>query len=97
MPTASPARRAQVAVGHQALGNMPADAGAAFDRPDPIGEGTTGLQHLLVAVGIGAETALGQDLFSLVDGLDRGRSLVRIHPDHDTTHTLVPPGGCSHA
>jgi hypothetical protein len=73
-----------------------ADAETAFDRPYPIVEGATGRQHLLVALGVGAEPALGQGFLSFVDGLDRGRPLVRIHPDYDTAHALVPPCGCSH-
>ncbi|GIH01175.1 hypothetical protein Pma05_77470 [Plantactinospora mayteni] len=72
-------------------GDVPADAGAAFDRPHPIAEGSAGRQHLLVTLGVGGETAPGQDFLSFVDGLDRGRSLVWIHPDHDSAHVLVPP------
>ncbi|HEV8559817.1 MAG TPA: hypothetical protein VGR06_26055 [Actinophytocola sp.] len=83
-------------VGDQALGDVSADAVAAFDGPYPVGEGAACCQHQLIAGGVGAETALSQNLLSFVDGLDRGRPLVRIHADHHTTHVLVPPYGCSH-
>jgi hypothetical protein len=73
------------------------DAVTAADRPDPVAVSATYSQHLLVAVGVGAETAPGQDPLPFVDGLDRGRSIVRIHPDHHTTHALIPPGGCTPA
>ena len=56
-----------LAVGDQALGDVPADAGAALHRPDPVRELPAGRQHLLVAVGVGAEAALRQDLLAFVD------------------------------
>ncbi|RZU76001.1 hypothetical protein EV384_4594 [Micromonospora kangleipakensis] len=64
---------------------------AALDRPHPVAERAAGRQHLPVAVAVGAETAPGQDFFPIVDGFDRGRPLVRIHPDHHATHVPVPP------
>jgi hypothetical protein len=75
-------------VSDQALGDVPADPGAAFHRPDPFRELAAGTEHLLVAGGVRAEPALGEYLFLPVDGLDRCRSLVWIHPDHHTTHAL---------
>jgi hypothetical protein len=60
------------AVGHQALGDVPADAIAALDRPDPIRELPAGGQHRLVAVSVGTKPALRQDLLASVDDLDRG-------------------------
>ena len=69
-------------------GDVPADSGAAFDRPHSIRELPAGRQHRLVAVGVRAVPALGQDLLMFVDDLDRGRPLVRIHPDHHTAHPL---------
>jgi hypothetical protein len=81
----------RLCVGDQALGDVPPDTGAPFDRPDPVRKLAAGGQHLLVAGGVRAEPALGQHPFPPVDSLDRGRPLVRIHPDHHTTHALHPP------
>ena len=47
-----------LAVGDQALGDVPADAVAALDRPDPLLVLPTGLEHRLVAVAVSAEPAL---------------------------------------
>jgi hypothetical protein len=38
-----------------------------------------------------AETKAPRDLFSFIDGSDRGRTLVRIHPDHHAAHAPVLP------
>jgi hypothetical protein len=43
-------------------------------------------EHGLVAVAVGAEPALADGLFTLVDDLDSGGTLVRIHPDDDPSH-----------
>jgi hypothetical protein len=65
---------------------MPA---APFDRPAAIGVLAGGGEHRLVAVVVGAEPALFQDPFPLVDDLDGRGSLVRIHPDDDPSHLLI--------
>src|SRR4051812_21724338 len=68
-----------------------ADPGAALNGPHPVGELAAGREHLLVAVGVGAEAALELELLASVDDFDRGRPLVRIHPDHHTTHRVASP------
>jgi hypothetical protein len=74
------------AVGDQALGDVPADAVAALDRPDPLRKPTAQGEHRLVATAISAEPAAGQHRLPAVDDLDRRRPLVRIHPDDDLSH-----------
>jgi hypothetical protein len=59
-------------VGDQALSDVPADSGAAFHRTHPVRELPAGRQHRLVAVGVRAVPALGQDLLVFIDDLDRG-------------------------
>ena len=54
------------AVGDQALGDVPTDTGAAFDRPDAVGVLTAGGEHRLVSVAIGAEAALADGLLAVV-------------------------------
>jgi len=76
------------AVGDQTLGDVPADPGAALHRPHPIRKPPAGGQHRLIAVGIRAVPAPGQNLLVCVDNLDRGRPLMRIHSDDHTTHPL---------
>ena len=49
-----------LAVGDQALGDVPADPGAALHRPDPVRDTAAGGEHLLVAVGVRAVPALRQ-------------------------------------
>ena len=51
-----------LAVGDQALGDVPADAVAALHRPDPVRVLPASGEHLPVAVGVGAEPALRQHL-----------------------------------
>jgi hypothetical protein len=75
-------------VGDQTLGDVPADPGATLDRPHPPGELAARGKHLLVAGSVRAVPAFGQYPLLLVDDLDRGRPLVRIHPDHHTAHAL---------
>jgi hypothetical protein len=47
------------------------------------------LEHGLVAGGVGAEPALGEDVLAVVDDLDRRRSFVRIHPDDHMAHGVL--------
>jgi hypothetical protein len=75
------------AVGDQALGHVPADAVAALDRRHAISVLAACGEHGLIAVAIGAEPALAEHAFALVDDFDSGGTLVRIHPNDD----LGPP------
>ena len=72
----------RLAVRDQALGDMPADPSATLDCPDPVREPATGLKHLLVAVRVSTVPAVSLNLLALVDDLDRGRPLMRIHPNN---------------
>jgi hypothetical protein len=77
------------AVGDQALGEVPADSAAALDCPDAVGEPAAGREHLLVTDGVRAVPAPCKDFLPFIDDFDRGRPLVRIHPDHYATHALA--------
>jgi hypothetical protein len=77
-----------LAVGDQALSDVPADAAAALDRPDPVGVFAASGEHHLVAVGVGAEPALAEHAFALVDDLDGGGALVRVYTDDDLAHAI---------
>jgi hypothetical protein len=74
------------AVGQQPAGDMPANAVAAFDCPDPFWPPLRPGQHRPVPGGVGGEPPAAKD--SLVAGhdLDRGGPLVRIHPNHHCAH-----------
>ena len=48
-----------------------------------------GGEHGLVAVAVGAEPALPDDLLPLVDDLDGGGTLMRIHLDDDASHPRI--------
>jgi hypothetical protein len=76
-------------IGEQPLGDVPADAVATLHRPDPVGVLTAGGEHRLVAVAVGAEPALPDGLLPLVDDLNGGGTLVRIHPDDDASHLRI--------
>jgi hypothetical protein len=76
----------RLAVGDQTLGDVPADAVAALDRPDPLRIAPPEGEHRLVALPIRAEPAAGQQGLPIVDDLDRRGPLVRIHPDDDLIH-----------
>jgi hypothetical protein len=52
---------------------------------------TAGGEHGLVAVAVGAEPALPDSLFPVVDDLDGRGTLVRVHADDDLRH----PDCCS--
>ena len=80
-----------LAVGDQALGDVPADAATTLDRPDPVGMFTAGGQHRLVTLAVGAEPALVLDAFSLVDDLDGRGAFVRVYVDDDLAHVLASP------
>jgi hypothetical protein len=78
-------------VGDQALGDVAADAAASFDGPETVGVLAAGGQHGLVAVAVGGEPASTDGLFSVVDDLDRGGTLVRVHTDDDLAHLVFLP------
>jgi hypothetical protein len=67
---------------------MPADTGAPFDRPHPLRELPARGEHPLIPIRVCTIPALRKHLLVLVDDFDRGRPLVRIHPDHHASHTL---------
>jgi hypothetical protein len=48
-------------------------------------------EHRLVAVAVGAEPALAEGLLTVVDDLDGGRPLVRVHADDDSCHPRLDP------
>src|ERR1044072_4214439 len=75
-----------LAVGDQALGDVSSDAVAALPRPQPVPVTSAELEHRLIAVGVGGETALCKNLLAFVDDLDGGRAFVWIHPDDDLSH-----------
>jgi hypothetical protein len=67
------------AVSDKTLGDVPADAVAAFHRPDTVPVLPTQLEHRGIAVAVGAEPTLCQDLLPAVDDFDGRGPLVRIH------------------
>jgi hypothetical protein len=79
-----------LAVGDEPLRDVPADAVAAFDRPNPPRPPASSRQHLLVAVPVGAEPATAEYLLPLVEHLGRGRELVRVDPDDHGCHAVPP-------
>jgi len=91
----------RLAISDQTLRDVPADAATSLDRPDPVGEPAPGRERRPVAFAIGAVASLREHPFAVIDDLDRGRPLVRIHPDHHTAHVLasswqmtdIPQGG----
>jgi len=74
---------------HQPVREVFADAVAALDRPDPVGILPPAGEHLGVAGPVRAEPAHGQYPGAFVDDLDRGRTLVWVHPD-DHAHPAPP-------
>src|ERR1022692_4739313 len=80
----------RLAVGDQALRDVPADPVAALHRPGAVLELAARGQHRLVAVPVSAEPAREQHLLPVVDDLDRRRALMRIHPDDHGLHVCSP-------
>lgn len=74
----------------QAVGEVAADAVAALDCPDPIGESFCSGEHLLISGGVGGVSAGGQDTTGGVDGFDGGRAFVWIHSDDDGHRCGLP-------
>jgi hypothetical protein len=79
-----------LAVVHQAVRQMPADAVAALHRPDPGRELSRRRQHLGITSLVRAVRPGRQHRGLLIDDLDRGRALMRVHPD-DHAHRSPPP------
>lgn len=69
------------AVFEESLCQWAAGAVAAFDRPEAVGPGLRILAHRGVAGPVRGEPARPQQLFVLVDNLDRRGQLVGIDPD----------------
>ena len=76
-----------LAVGEQPRRHRPASAIGALHRPRPARPLPAVPQHRPVAAGIGAEPAGREQHLPLVADLDRGRGLMRIHPDDHAAHT----------
>jgi hypothetical protein len=70
-----------LAVVHEPMGDVLADAVAALDGPDPVGVLAAGGEHLRIADLVGAVPAHGEHLGAFVDDLDGGRAFVWVHPD----------------
>ena len=77
-----------LAVGEQPVGDVPADALAALDRPDPLRPRRDECQHRLVALDGGVEPATTDDGLVGDHHLDRDAAFVRVHPDHDPRNLL---------
>jgi len=78
-----------LAVMDQAVRQVPADAVAALHRPDPVRELAGSGEHLGIPGLVRAAPARCQHYRPLIDDLDRGRALVRVHPD-DHAHRCAP-------
>jgi hypothetical protein len=50
---------------------------------------TAGGEHGLVAVAVGAEPALPDGLFAVIDDLDGGGTLVWVYADDDLSHHVL--------
>lgn len=72
-----------LAVGQQSHRDVPANAVAALDRPDPVRPADHRGQHRAVARGVGGEPVTADH--GLIGGhhLDGDRPPVRVRPDHD--------------
>jgi NAD(P)-dependent dehydrogenase (short-subunit alcohol dehydrogenase family) len=91
-----------LAVGEQPVRQVPADALASLDRPGPFRPAPHGPAHRPVPRGAGVIPATSQHGLVRGHDLDRGRTLVRVHPDDHLAHLqpLLPghavpaePGG----
>jgi hypothetical protein len=70
----------------QALGQWPASAVGALDRPQPIRPRLHVRAHRCVPALVGGEAARPEQVFLSVDDLDGGRQLVGIDSDDDLFH-----------
>jgi hypothetical protein len=78
-----------LAVSQQPAGDMPANALAALDRPDPLRPPLRLGQHRPVPGGVGAIPPTANNSLVASHHLDRGGSLMRIHPDHHCAHLAL--------
>jgi len=78
-----------LAVMDQAMRQVPPDTVAALHRPDPVRELSRRGEHLAIPGRVRAVPARRQHPGLLVDDLDRGRALMRVHPD-DHAHRHPP-------
>jgi hypothetical protein len=76
-------------IGQQPLGQRPAGAVAALDRPDPVRPARDVLAHRGIARLVGAEPTGCQHHLPLIDYLDRRRQLVGINPDEHLRHVVL--------
>ncbi|MGW0246272.1 hypothetical protein ACWDYH_06480 [Nocardia goodfellowii] len=74
----------------QAVGDMSADAVAAFDRPDSVIESLCGGEHFGVAGVVGDVSAGGQHAAGGVDGFDGGCAFVWPSVVGEGTNSLGP-------
>jgi hypothetical protein len=88
--------------GQQPVRDMPADTLAALDRPGPLRPPLRLGQHRPVPSRIGAIPAPAHHSLIAGHDLNRGRTLVRVHPDDHLAHlqsllldhaVLTEPGG----
>jgi hypothetical protein len=70
---------------------MPANAGAALDRPDPAGVMTAPVEHGLVTVTVGAELAGAEDVRLPVGASSLGRQLSYLEPRTHRSPGLLHP------
>jgi hypothetical protein len=77
-------------IGEEPVGDVPADAVAAFDGPYPVRPLPGVAQHRVVAVAVGAVAAAAED--GLIGGhhLDRGRAFVWVHAKDHSVHASPP-------
>jgi hypothetical protein len=88
-----------LAVVHQPVGDVLANAVAAPHRPDPLGAAPAGGAHGGVAGRVGGVPARREHPAAVVDDLDRRRAFVRVHPDDHPQRRLPCRDrlGCPHA
>jgi hypothetical protein len=80
-----------LAVSDQPRRQVPADAAAALDRPDPVRPAAHAGEHRRIPRSVSAVPAAAHDGLITGHDLDRGRVLVRVHPDDDLTQLLLLP------
>jgi len=79
-----------LAVGQQSRGDVPSDAAAALNGPDPLMPVPRPTQHRGVAGWVGGVAATVDHRLVRRHHLDRDRPLVRIHADDHACHVCPP-------